>query len=146
MKAVGTIFIVLALVIGIVPQFTNCYAQGRTLELANGRTTPMKCFFTAEAMLAVAIPMLAVGVLMIINRNKAALQSLSVLGGVQGLFAILVPTTLIGVCASDEMLCNIIMKPTLIFSGILAVVAGILGIVLLSRSQPRLFADKAGHN
>jgi hypothetical protein len=65
-------------------------------------------------------------------------------GALLGVFAILLPTSLIGVCASDEMLCNILMKPTLVFSGVAVVTAGLLGLVLVGREQPRLFASKAG--
>jgi len=143
MKAIGISFIVFALAIGLVPQFTNCSAQGRSLELANGNTTPMKCYWTARAELAVAGPLLLIGSLMVFNRRKETLRTLSVLGAALGLFAILLPTTLIGVCASDEMLCNILMKPTLIFSGILTLTLGLLGLVV-GREQPRLFAGQAG--
>jgi hypothetical protein len=144
MKTIGIIFVVLALAIGVVPQFTNCSAQGRSLELANGRTTPMKCYWTAQAELAVAGPLLLVGGLVIFNRRKETQRTLSVVGALLGVFAILLPTSLIGVCASDEMLCNILMKPTLVFSGVAVVTAGLLGLVLVGREQPRLFASKAG--
>lgn len=143
MKAIGISFIVFALAIGLVPQFTNCSAQGRTLELANGRSTPMKCYWTAQAELAVAGPLLLVGGLMVFNRRKETLRTLSILGAALGLFAILLPTTLIGVCASDEMLCNILMKPTLIFSGILVLTLGLLGLVV-GREQHGMFAGQAG--
>ena len=144
MKTIGIIFVVLALAIGVVPQFTNCSAQGRSLELANGRTTPMKCYWTAQAELAVAGPLLLVGGLVIFNRRKETQRTLSMAGALLGVFAILLPTSLIGVCASDEMLCNILMKPTLVFSGVAVVTAGLLGLVLVGREQPRLFASKAG--
>jgi hypothetical protein len=144
MKTIGIIFVVLALAIGVVPQFTNCSAQGRSLELANGRTTPMKCYWTAQAELAVAGPLLLVGGLVIFNRRKETQRTLSMVGALLGVFAILLPTSLIGVCASDEMLCNILMKPTLVFSGVAVVTAGLLGLVLVGREQPRLFASKAG--
>jgi protein-S-isoprenylcysteine O-methyltransferase Ste14 len=141
-KAIGIIFVVLALAIGVVPQFTNCSAQGRSLDLANGRTIPMKCYWTAQAELAVAVPLLLVGGFVALSRRKEAQRALSSVGALLGVFAILLPTSLIGVCASDEMLCNILMKPTLVFSGVVAVMAGLLGLVLAGREQPRLFAGK----
>ena len=144
MKTIGIIFVVLALAIGVVPQFTNCSAQGRSLELANGRTTPMKCYWTAQAELAVAGPLLLVGGLVIFNRRKETQRTLSMAGALLGVFAILLPTSLIGVCASDEMLCNILMKPTLVFSGVVVVMAGLLGLVLAGRERPSLFASKTG--
>jgi hypothetical protein len=144
MKTIGIIFVVLALAIGVVPQFNNCSAQGRSLELANGRTTPMKCYWTAQAELAVAVPLLLVGGLMAVNRRKETQRTLSIVGVLLGVFAILLPTSLIGVCASDEMLCNILMKPTLVFSGIVVVMAGLLGLVLVGLERPSLFASKTG--
>jgi hypothetical protein len=143
MKAIGISFIVFALVAGIVPQFTNCAAQGRSLELANGNTIPMKCYWTAQAELAVAGPLFLVGGLMVFNRRKETQRTLSMLGAVLGLFAIMLPTTLIGVCANDQMLCNILMKPTLIFSGILTTALGLLGLVV-GRQPRRLFTSQAG--
>ncbi|MCL4559543.1 MAG: DUF4418 family protein [Chloroflexi bacterium] len=143
MKAIGSIFVVLALGIGIVPQFTNCAAQGRTLQLANGGTALMKCFYSARAELAMGFSLLVVGGLILLTHRKETLRTLNVLGIVQGILTILVPTYLIGVCANDKMICNLLMKPTLIFSGILVILAGVIGLILLSREEPRLFAGKA---
>ena len=42
------------------------------------------------------------------------LLSLSILGLAFGAFLILLPTALIGVCANPDMICNSVMKPTLI--------------------------------
>ena len=122
MKAAGIVLILLALAIGVVPQFTDCHSQGRMIELANGRTIDMKCHWTARAELAVAAPLLLIGLLTLTGKRKDTLRSLSIVGGVLGLFAILLPTALVGVCMSDEMLCNIAMKPTLILTGILSIV------------------------
>ena len=48
MKASVSILIILALVVAIVPQFTDCQSQGRAIELPNGKTIPMKCHWTAR--------------------------------------------------------------------------------------------------
>jgi len=135
MKVITVIFVILALVIGIVPQFTDCQSQGRSIELANGKTIPMKCHWTGEAEIAIAGTLLVVGIMMWFSRRKESLRILSILGIVLGIFAILIPTNLIGVCASSDMLCNSLMKPTLIFSGTVAVVASLVGLVLANRTQ-----------
>jgi hypothetical protein len=96
MKAIGIIFVLLALAIGVVPQFTNCSAQGRAIELPGGRTIPMKCHWTAMSAPAVAVPLLIVGGLMFFSRRRETLLALSLLGAVLGVFAILLPTYLIG--------------------------------------------------
>jgi hypothetical protein len=144
MKAIGIIFMLLALAIGVVPQFTNCSAQGRAIELPGGRTIPMKCHWTAMAAPAVALPLLIVGGLMFFSRRRETLLALSLLGAVLGVFAILLPTYLIGVCASDEMLCNIVMKPTMLFRGAVTLGAGLIGLVLAGKARSGRFTEAAG--
>ena len=60
-KIIAVVILVLALVVILVPQFTNCSAEGRTLTLQNGKTVAMKCTWSAKAELALGIPLLAVG-------------------------------------------------------------------------------------
>jgi hypothetical protein len=144
MKAIGIILVLLSLAIGVVPQFTNCSAQGRAIELPGGRTIPMKCHWTAMAAPAVAVPLLIIGVLMFFSRRRETLLALSLLGAILGIFAILLPTYLIGVCASDEMLCNIEMKPTMIFGGVVTLGAGLVGLVLAGESRSGRFTETAG--
>ena len=131
MKAIGAILVILALVIGIVPQFTDCLAQGRAITLPNGNTMPMKCHWTRQTEVAVAIPLLVVGVLMIIGRRKQTRRALAVVGIALGAAAILIPAYLIGVCASNEMICSMLMKPTLLFAGLLVVVVNVIALVYL---------------
>jgi hypothetical protein len=136
MKIIASIFIIFALVVGIVPQFTDCQSQGRAIELANGRTIPMKCHWTGEAEIAVAGPLLLVGGLMWFVKRRESLRVLSILGLALGAFAILLPTALIGVCASADMLCNSVMKPTLIFGGTVVGAASLIGFALASKAEP----------
>jgi hypothetical protein len=104
----------------------------------------MKCHWTAMAAPAVAVPLLIVGGLMFFSRCRETLLALSLLGAVLGVFAILLPTYLIGVCASDEMLCNIEMKPTMIFSGAVTLGAGLIGLVLAGKARSGRFTEAAG--
>jgi hypothetical protein len=130
MKIIAVLFIILALVIGIVPQFTDCASQGRTLTLDTGKTVPMKCHWTARGEIAVAIPLFVVGVVLLFVRSKEAQRWLSIVGAVLGLTAILLPLYLIGVCSVQEMWCNMIMQPTILAAGILTIVIGIVGVFL----------------
>jgi hypothetical protein len=134
-KIIASILILLALAIAIVPQFSDCDSQGRAIELANGRTIPMKCHWTGQAEIASAGPILLLGGLMLTNRRKESLRSLAILGIALGIFVVLLPTYLIGVCASEDMLCNMLMKPTLIFSGTVVAVASLVGLGLANRSE-----------
>lgn len=131
MKVIGAVLVILALVIGIVPQFTDCLAQGSAITMPNGNTMPMRCHWTRQAEVAVALPLLAVGVLMFVSSRRQTLRALAVVGLVLGAAAILVPAYLIGVCANEEMICSMLMKPTLLFAGTLTVAANVIALVYL---------------
>jgi hypothetical protein len=120
-KAAATSLAILAILIAVVPMFTDCHSAGHTMTLANGREIPMKCHWTGRAELGLGLPLLAVGLVTAVNRRKESYRSLGLLGGILGVVAILLPTTLIGTCGSPEMSCNTVMKPALILMGILAV-------------------------
>ena len=128
-KFLGIALIVFALAIAIIPGFTDCQSQGKSIALANGNTIPMKCHWTGVAEIAVGVPLLAVGALITASRRKDSLLNLGIVGIILGVFAILLPTKLIGVCQSS-MLCNTAMKPSLIVLGSLALVGGVVAIVL----------------
>ena len=127
MKIAAVLMIVLALVIGIAPQFSDCHSQGNMLTLANGRQIDMKCHWTAQGEIALALPLLAVGGMSLTTRRRETLQKLSILGFILGVLVILLPTALIGVCASPEMMCNAVMRPTLILSGTLVSALSLAG-------------------
>lgn len=134
MKIIAAILILLAFVVGIVPHYTDCASQGRAIELPNGKTVAMKCHWTGEAELALAAPLVLLGVLEFINNQRRdVLIAMSILGIAVGIFVVLLPTALIGVCANPDMLCNSVMRPTLIFSGVLVAGLSIVGLVLAIR-------------
>jgi hypothetical protein len=141
MKAIGTIVVILALIIGIVPQFTDCLSQGKAITLPNGSTMPMKCHWTRQAEVAVAIPLFVVGGLMIFSRRKQTQRALAVVGIALGAAAILLPATLIGVCANDEMICSMVMKPTLLFAGTLTIAANGIALVYLRGPEEADYRD-----
>jgi hypothetical protein len=135
MKIIGAVLIVLSLVVAFAPIFTDCQSQGRAIVLENGKTIPMKCHWSGVAELVVAVPLLVLGILFLVNNNKLVIRSLSILGIVLGILIFLIPITLIGVCASAEMLCNSVMRPILILCGILVVVASSVGLWLSFNKQ-----------
>jgi hypothetical protein len=124
-KTLGFLIVGLALVIGIVPLFTDCLSQGRMLTTTAGANVPMKCHWTAIAEIGLAIPLLLVGLMNITSKRQETLRSLNVLGTALGVLVILFPTALIGVCAKPDMICNMIMKPTLILAGTLTIIASL---------------------
>jgi len=134
MKVVTSIIIVLALLIAIVPQFTDCESQGKMLTLESGKQVSMKCHWTARAEIAVGVPLLAVGLLMLVSKRKESIRNLGIVGALLGLMAVLLPGVLIGVCGNDDMICNSLMDPALVLMGIVVIVAS-LAAIWLSRSR-----------
>jgi hypothetical protein len=126
MKYLGIILLVMALVVALVPQFTTCESHCKFITMASGMTTPMICSWTARAELLTSVPLFVIGAMMIFSRRRESRLILSVLGTILGIGVILLPTSLIGVCSST-MLCNTVMKPTLLSAGEL-----ITGISLVS--------------
>jgi hypothetical protein len=128
MKVTAALIIILALAIGIVPQFNDCASQGRALTLADGRSVPMKCHWTARAEIGLAVPLLAGGVMMFRSKRKETMLTLNTLGILLGAFVILIPTVLIGVCSNPDMICNSFMEPFLLFTGGLVIALSAYGL------------------
>jgi hypothetical protein len=135
--------ICLALVIAIVPAFTDCQSQGRSLTTADGRSVPMKCHWTGIAAIGAAVPLALTGLFNLRRQRKEVTRLLAVFGVAAGVLAILFPTVLIGVCANPDMICNMIMRPTLIAAGILSIASS--AALFANAREPKLeFAGAAG--
>ena len=137
MRVIGVILLIAAIAIAVVPQFTDCESQGRALTLQNGRTVPMKCHWTAEAALGLALPLAIVGALTLFRGKKPGAGNLGVVGAGMGAIAVLLPTALIGVCASPDMVCNSVMRPFLILTGTVVTIASAAGFLIASRESAR---------
>jgi len=134
-KFLGITLVVLALAIAIVPAFTDCQSQGKSLTTSTGKVVPMKCHWTGVAEIGIAAPLLGVGAIMTFSRRKNSLMTLGVLGILLGGMAIAFPNGLIGVCATPTMLCHTVMKPTLTALGSVAIVGSIGAMVLAQKAK-----------
>ncbi len=128
-KTMGVLMVILALVIAIVPIFTDCLANGRALTTAEGMKVPMKCHWTAIAEIGLAVPLALIGIFNLTSKRKETFRTLNLIGSTLGAFVILFPTVLIGVCANAMMPCNMIEKPVLILSGVLVIGASLITLV-----------------
>ena len=78
---------------------------GKLLDLADGNQVPMKCHWAGQAAIAVAIVILAAAVMALLAKKE--FKGLMVVTAVAGVMLFLIFTGLIGVCANEEMRCNV---------------------------------------
>ena len=78
---------------------------GKMLELANGNQVPMKCHWAGQAAIAVSVIILAAAVMALLAKKEY--KGLMVVNAVAAVVLFLVFTSLIGVCASAEMRCQV---------------------------------------
>ena len=127
--AIGIILMILAVAIAVVPYFNTCHYHDRDMKLESGMTTPMRCYYSAQAEIGVGIPLFAIGALILASRRKESLIMLSIAGVVLGAVTMAIPTALIGVCSSP-MTCNTFMQSFLLATGSLVTVACLTGLVI----------------
>ena len=78
---------------------------GKLLELANGNQVPMKCHWAGQAAIAISVIIITVAVMALLSKKEY--KGLMVVNAVAAVILFLVFTSLIGVCASAEMRCQI---------------------------------------
>ena len=79
---------------------------GKMLELVSGNTVPMKCHWAGQAAIAVSVIIIVIAVMALMAKKEY--KGLMVANAVAGVILFLIFTnTLIGVCASSEMRCQI---------------------------------------
>ncbi len=125
MKPFGIALVALAILGATVAQLNNCAQDDKALTLADGRQVPMKCYWTAQAELGVALPLAATGAVLALSRRRETIRGLAAMGVVLGALVILLPTSLIGVCSGMTASCNLIMKPAMMFAGTLTILASV---------------------
>jgi murein endopeptidase len=142
MKTVlGIVMILSALVLAIAPAFTDCESHGKALTTADGRTVSMKCHWAGVAEVAAAIPLAVAGFYALRSRRRETTRFAAIVGVTSGAMAILLPTLLIGTCGNPTMICNLLMRPALLASGIVAMAAS-AGLFFVAR-EPELPAAPA---
>ena len=78
---------------------------GKMLELANGNQVPMKCHWAGQAAIAISVIILAAAVMALLAKKEY--KGLMVVNAVAAVVLFLVFTSLIGVCASETMRCQV---------------------------------------
>ena len=103
---------------------------GKMLELVSGKEVPMKCHWAGQAAIAICILILVAAVMALLAKKEY--KGLMVVNAVAAVMLFLVFTSLIGVCASETMCCQITKVWGL---GVAAVVFGTSLINLISGKE-----------
>ena len=98
----------------------------KSLELANGGETHMKCFYYGTTMMYIGVLLLAEAIVMFFVKNTRAVGIIAVVTGLL-MIALTSGNIGIGVCPNPEMMCN----STALWGRIGAVVAMFGGIVAI---------------
>ena len=106
---------------------------GKMLELVSGKEVPMKCHWAGQAAVAIAVIILVAAVMALLAKKEY--KGLMVVTAVAAVMLFLVFTSLIGVCASEEMRC----QATKVWGlGVAAVVFGTSLINLISGKEGQI--------
>ena len=103
---------------------------GKMLELVSGKEVPMKCHWAGQVAIAICVIILAAAVMALLAKKEY--KGLMVVNAVAAVVLFLIFTSLIGVCASQEMRC----QATKVWGiGVAAVVFGASLINLISGKE-----------
>lgn len=143
MKATGVILMVLGLAVAIVPQFFTCQYHGFAIHCTQPELTiPMKCLWTAHAMIPLGILLVLNGGGIFLGKERETRRILSISGIIIGIFVGLLVVgkgpggPLIGICMNPDMPCVVIMQPAcFLMSGIIIVVSIVVLALTFVRSK-----------
>ena len=110
------------------------------LELANGKTVQMRCFWTARAETLLGGLILLTGLVIAFVTSAEARRRLNHTVILLGLATILTPLYIIPTCANPDMACNVGARPAWLILGGLTLLTGLWG----SRAQRLELAPSAG--
>lgn len=103
----------------------------------------MTCHWTAQAELGVGVVIAVLGLLHLVFKSLEIRAGLSIATLLNGVFALLIPTWLIGVCGMPSMSCHAVTRPALLVISILVIIVSVANaIYLLSKSVRRSNANE----
>ena len=93
----------------------------------------MKCFWSCKALIVVGAVLALIGLLQFLTKEVQSRKVLSIVGLALAVFAILIPTVIIGGCVKPEMACKVLTFP--ITHSISAALIVLQGLTLLSKEK-----------
>ena len=91
---------------------------------------PMKCHWTGQALKGLAVVMALSSILKLVSKDRGIAIGISLVEVINGIYAILIPTVLIGTCMHEEMMCNTGMKPFVIIISLIYIVLAAVNIYM----------------
>lgn len=88
----------------------------------------MRCYDTAQWELVVGIITVIAGIGLALVKENRLRKVLVSATAILGLFVILIPTVLVGVCSSPMMHCVSVTRPSLFVIGVLQIVTGLVSL------------------
>ena len=99
-----------------------CEITGSFAKLANGKTLPMPCGWTARAEIGVGALLVLAGLLLYFAKSAESRRVLGIFGVALGLLTVLFPLYITKMCALPDHPCNLLTKPVLIVAGIIVLI------------------------
>jgi hypothetical protein len=144
---IGILFLVFGVAIAIAPQtiFPVCGVRSAHSAMSemgdnsanNSQTTMtkkhMKCWYTGRWEIVVGSIISLFGLLILLFKDKKIRIILSIFALIGGIFALLIPTILVGVCGNKNMDCQTMALPALIIFSSAVILTALVNIVYLAR-------------
>lgn len=133
---------------GGIKQRMESESKAQTSSRSVTMNSPMKCHWTARALLGIGILIAIQGILLLLISNSAIRLGITIGIGLDGILGLLISNWLIGVCASSKMACQALTLPIVtIISSFILVGSIVNGVVLYQASKKGLnYVSKAFNN
>jgi hypothetical protein len=120
-------FVLLGIFLAVAPWTVApvCEVNGLYAQLANGKSIPMPCGWTARAEIGLGALLVLAGVLLALVKEKESGMVLGITGAGIGVLAILYPTVITKMCALADHPCRTMTEPTLVITGIVIIIVSL---------------------
>ena len=105
------------------------------MTMASGASVPMKCFWTARAVLGTGLFITFGGVVYCFCHNPGVRLGIAAMIAGAAVLAVAFPTILIGICPTETMPCHMGTLPALILTGAVLFLAALGACRVLSRAM-----------
>lgn len=110
-------------------KMTEGMDEGEMTEASDSGNDYSTCHWTAQAELGVGIVITISGILLLILKTKERRSGLFIAILLNGIYALAIPTILIGVCNSTHMRCYTLTRPALVIIGVLVIITAAIRLI-----------------